>query len=148
MTSQTFWWRHLTRALIVNLKMSAWPSVFDQKKKKKEKKGYRARNQKFSAKFHAFSKKKKVFTNFPRGFWRSPRQSKKKGHGHGPFLTIQKIVLFSAEDKAFSKICRLRGQGLDHRSQRQGFQNVSSRTPTPLNVLLTSCFWSWVSFVD
>ena len=106
-------------------------------------------------------KKKKVIAqetkNFPRNFMRSPKKKrflqifrevsgvlrdkvKKKGHGHGPFLTIQKIVLFSAEDKAFSKICRLRGQGLDHRIQAQGLQNVSSRTPTLLNVLFTSCF--------
>ena len=44
-------------------------------------------------------KERKIFPKFSRSFWRSPRWSKKKSLNHGPFLTIQNIVLSSAEDK-------------------------------------------------
>ena len=54
--------------------------------------------------------------------FREISDEEKKSHDLGPFLTNQKILLFSAEDKAFSRTSRLRGQG-------QGLQNVSSRTP-------------------
>ena len=51
-----------------------------------EKKGLRARRRQFSGKHQAISKKK--------GSWQIFRGT--KGHGHGPFLTIQKIVLSSS----------------------------------------------------
>ena len=53
---------------------------------------------------------------------------KKKRHDLGHFLTNQKVVLSSVEDRGFSRTCRLRDQGkrLDLRGQR--LENVSSRT--------------------
>ena len=71
---------------------------------------------------------KKVLINFLRGFWRAPRRRKKSGHDFSQFSTNQKILLFSAEDRAFSRTCQLRGQGLDLRGQGQRLQIVPSRT--------------------
>ena len=68
------------------------------------------------------SSRKKI-SNFARNFGR-----RKKSLNFGPFLTNQKIALPSAEDRAFSWTCRLRGQGLDPRGQE--VQNVSSRQRT------------------
>ena len=54
-------------------------------------------------------------------------KAKKKDHDLCPILTNQKIVLFSTEDCAFSRTCRVRGQGLQNVSSRP---KTSSRTPT------------------
>ena len=70
------------------------------------KKDLRLKNRKFFAKFKA------------------------KKNSQSPFLTNQKIVLSSTEDRAFSRTCRLRGHG-----QGQGLQNVSSRPRTSKCVL-------------
>ena len=57
-------------------------------------------------------------------------QKKKNGYDHDTFLTDQKKVQSSTENRAFLRNCRLRGQGLELRSQGQGFQNVFSRPRT------------------
>ena len=68
-------------------------------------------------------KKKKIYArkieNSPQNF----REEKKKVMTLAHFNN-SKIVLSSTEDRAFSRNCRLRGQG-------QGLQNVSSRPRTP-----------------
>ena len=56
-------------------------------------------------------------------------------------------MLFSAKDRAFSRIWRLRGQGLD----LQGLQNVSWRTPPliiTLKVLLTDKFYLSIRYLS
>ena len=59
----------------------------------------------------AFFEKKKVFINYHRGLWRAPNTKEKNGHVLVPFSANQKPVLSSTEDSAFSRTCRLRGQG-------------------------------------
>ena len=92
-------------------------------------------------------KKEKVFTqkkitNFPRhsGFIREVsgmlQDEEKKGHDLCLFSTNQKIALSSAENRAFSRTCTLRGQGL---------QNVFSRTP-PLIVYTITLHYSSIAF--
>ena len=87
-------------------------------------------DRKFSAKFWAFfGKKNRGLGNFLRedlvlifrGLFKvfavfaqkkkGLETKKKKGHDLGPFLTYQKLVLTSAEDTAFLRTFRLRGQG-------------------------------------
>ena len=48
--------------------------------------------------------------------------------------------MFSAENRAFSRTCRLQGQGFDLRGKSQGLQNVSSRTPPLLVEIPTGDF--------
>ena len=79
----------------------------------KKKKVFVQKYRKFFAKTKRSPTKKKVFRRAPR--------RRKNDHDLGPFSTNQKIELSSVEDRAFSRTCRLRGQG-------QGLQNVSSRT--------------------
>ena len=55
--------------------------------------------------------KKKVFLKLPRGLWCVFQDEEKKGHDFGPFFTNQKIVLSSTANRAFSRACRLGGQG-------------------------------------
>ena len=64
-------------------------------------------------------KTKKVFANFPRGFWRFPTK----------FQRFKKYCCPGAEDRAIFKDLRLRGLG-------QGLQNVSSRTSSRIPPLL------------
>ena len=56
------------------------------------------------------------------------KAKKKKCHDLGPFFTNQKIALSSNANRAFSRICRLGGQGQGLYLQGQGLQNVFSRT--------------------
>ena len=58
-------------------------------------------------------KTKKVFANFPRGFWRFPTK----------FQLFKKFPCPRAEDRAIFENLRLRGQG-------QGLENVSARPRT------------------
>ena len=98
-------------------------------KKRTKKKVFAQKHHKFSAKFQVFpNRKKKIFAQKIQIFYEISDQAK-KGHDLGPFLTNQKVMLFATEDKAFSRTCRLRGQGqgLDLRGQGEGLQNVSSR---------------------
>ena len=69
---------------------------------------------------------KKVFANFPRGFWRFPTK----------FQRFKKNCGSLAEDRAIFEDVRLRGQGLDLRGQ--GLQNVSSRPKTSLRTEVQS----------
>ena len=81
-----------------------------------------------------FPRKKDLLKFTARSLARSSRR-KKKGHDLGPFFTNQKIVLSSTVNRAFSRTCRLGGQGLFYRGQSKGLQNVLSRTssrPPPL----------------
>ena len=66
---------------------------------------------------------KKVFSQI----FREISGEERKGHDHGPFSTNQKIVLSSTEDRAFSRTCKLRGQGFQHMSSKL---KTSSRTPS------------------
>ena len=76
--------------------------------------------------FRRAPEKKKLLPNFPRGFCRFPKSSKKKGHVHGSFLTKQKKCCPQAEDRTFSTTCGLQGQGLKSVSLRL---RTSLRTP-------------------
>ena len=76
------------------------------------------------------SKKTKIFAQKIANFSRNFRRRKKK-HDLGPFLTNQKIMLSSAEDRAFSRTWRLRGQGFHNVFSRP---RTSSRTP-PLKII-------------
>ena len=84
----------------------------------------------------AFSKKK-VFLNLPRGLWYVFHNEEKRGHDLGPFFTNQNIVLSSTASRAFSRTCRLggQGQGLYYRGQRlqDVFSRTWSRTPSLKN---------------
>ena len=90
---------------------------------------------------------KKIFEYFPRNFKSSQKSKQKKrslliyrevsgvlqdqeknGDDLGPFSTNQKIMLSSAEDRAFLRTCKLQGQGL---------QNESFRTlPLPKDLII------------
>ena len=66
-------------------------------------------------------KQKKVFANFPRGFWRFPTK----------FQWFKKIVLSSSRGQGNfrgPKASRPRAKDLRLRGQGQGLENVSSRT--------------------
>ena len=63
---------------------------------------------------------KKVFANFPRGFWRFPTK----------FQLFKKLCCPRAEDRAIFEDLRLRGQGLQNVSSRTSSRpRTSSRTP-------------------
>ena len=64
-------------------------------------KGLRPKNCKFSRKFRLFPKK--VFINFPRGFWRAPRRKTKMVITLAIFKKSKNsVVLEPIEDRAFS----------------------------------------------
>ena len=98
-------------------------------KKKKKRKRCTGKNRKFSIFPRNFRcSQKKVFAQKIANFlWNFRR---KKILDLGPFLTNQKLVLSSAEDRAFSRTWRLRGQGqgLDLWGPGQKPKNESSRT--------------------
>ena len=101
------------------------PRTMDTTGKCSPKKGLCAKIAYFLRHFRRFSKKKKkIFAQKIANFlWNFRRR--KKGHDLDPFLTNQKIVLSSAEDRTFSRTWRLRGQVV---LRVHGLQNVSSRT--------------------
>ena len=111
---------------------------------KKKKKG-KGSSRKSSAKLQAFSKRKR-FSGKNSQILRQISGQEKKLMPFSPFLTTQKVVLFSSEDTVFSRTCRLPGQGLDLEGQGLGLQNVfsrprtSSRTPLQLPVTLGGSF--------
>ena len=54
----------------------------------------------------------------------------------------------SAEDRTFSRTCRLQGQGLELRGQGQGLQNISSRTEALLRMVAPGAGLCGVTLCD
>ena len=91
--------------------------------------------------------KKKVLLNLPRGLWRVLQDEEKKRSWPWPIYTNQEIELSSTANRAFSRTCKLggqgqglyyRGQGLYYRGQGQGLQNMFSRTSSRIPPLKNS----------
>ena len=83
----------------------------------------------FTQKFAKLSKNSGVKNFFLQDLWCAPRWNKKlMTLSH--FQQVKKLCCPRAEDKAFSRTCRNRGQELDLRGQGQRLQIVSLKTST------------------
>ena len=91
-----------------------------------------------------FSDKKKVFTQIIANFSSNFRR-KRKGNDLGPFFTNQKIVLFLAVDRAFSRTYR---QGWQHRTFRIYLLRTSHLEPYHTRVrYFSSIFEAYRNYV-